>query len=40
VAVLEIGPAWTEVTRGAGLLLIVDGHVHITNRVCWEGLDP
>jgi membrane dipeptidase len=20
--------------------LIVDGHVHITNRVCWESLDP
>jgi hypothetical protein len=20
--------------------LLVDGHVHITNRVCWEGIDP
>ena len=27
-------------TDPAELPLIVDGHVHITNRVYWEGLDP
>ena len=27
-------------THVAELPLIVDGHVHVTNRVYWEGLDP
>ena len=39
-AAIAIGAAGARLEPQAPVTMLMDGHVHITNRVYWEGIDP